>query len=278
MRDMIQVINVNQAYPLNYITFGNIDFGTVKGFSVAYDLRRSGGVQMTANYTLQFADGTGSSASGGYNLVSSGLPNLRSTIPLDFDQRHSIVVNFDYRFGSGKNYFGPVWTKGKGTGSEKGLQVLQNVGANLVFRAGSGLPYTKQANITQAAAFGIAQRSTLKGSPNGSNLPWQYRVDLRIDKNFELAFGKGTGDKRKLANLNVYMQVLNVLNTKNIINVYHATGNPEDDGYLASPEAQNEINSQVNPYSFIDLYSIKVNSPGNYSIPRRIRLGVQFDF
>jgi hypothetical protein len=278
MRDMIQIINVNQAYPISYLTYGNIDFGTVKGFSVAYDLRRSGGVQMTASYTLQFADGTGSSASGGYNLVSSGLPNLRSTIPLDFDQRHTIVTNFDYRFGSGKNYRGPVWTKHKGEQNEKGLQLLQNVGANLVFRAGSGLPYTKQSNVTQAAAFGIAQRSTLKGSPNGANLPWQYRVDLRIDKNFELAFGKGEGDKKKMANLNVYLQVLNVLNTKNIINVYRYTGNPGDDGYLASPGAQSAIYSQVNPQSYIDLYSIKMNSPGNYSIPRRIRLGVQFDF
>ena len=41
--------------------YQNIDFGTVKGFSTSYDLRRTGRVQMTTNYTLQFADGTGSS-------------------------------------------------------------------------------------------------------------------------------------------------------------------------------------------------------------------------
>ncbi|MEW6469290.1 MAG: TonB-dependent receptor [Bacteroidota bacterium] len=273
MRDMIQVVAVNQAYPISYTTFGNIDFGTVKGFSVAYDLRRSGGVRLTASYTLQFADGTGSSATEGINLVSSGLPNLRTTIPLDFDQRHSIVTNVDYRFGTGKDYRGPVWAKG-----DKNMNLLEGIGFNLVFRAGSGLPYTKQANITQEAAFGIAQRATLKGSVNGSRLPWQYRVDLRVDKNFELAFGKGEGDKKKLANLNVYVQVLNVLNTKNIVNVYKATGNPDDDGYLTDAAAQTAINSQVNPSSFIDLYSIKVNNPNNYSIPRRIRLGVTFDF
>jgi hypothetical protein len=278
MRDMIQVVGVNQAYPLNYITYGNVDFGTVKGFSVAYDLRRSGGVQLTASYTLQFADGTGSAAQQGLNLASAGKPNLRSTIPLDFDQRHTIVTNFDYRFGSGKNYHGPVWTKNKGKDNEKGYQFLKNIGANLVFRAGSGLPYSKQSNITQQAAFGIQQRSTLQGSPNGANLPWTYRVDLRVDKNFELSFGKGEGDKKKMTNLNVYVQVLNLLNTKNIINVYRATGNPNDDGYLAAPEAQTSINAQVNPSSFIDLYNIKVNNPSYYSIPRRIRLGVTFDF
>lgn len=271
MRDMIQVVSVNQAYPITYTTFGNIDFGTVKGFSVAYDLRRSGGVRLTASYTLQFADGTGSSASQGISLVSAGLPNLRTTIPLDFDQRHSIVTNVDYRFGTGKDYRGPV------IGKDKTKNIMEGIGFNIVFRAGSGLPFSKQSNITQDAAFGIAQRSTLKGSPNGSRLPWQYRIDLRIDKNFELAFG-GEGDKKKLANLNVYVQVLNVLNTQNIINVYRATGNPNDDGYLTSAQAQSQINGQVSPSSFIDLYTIKVNNPNNYSIPRRIRLGVTFDF
>ena len=46
------------------------------------------------------------------------------------------------------------------------------------------------------------------------------------------------------------------------------------EGYLV----QTAINGQVSPSSFIDLYSIKVNNPNNYSIPRRIRLGVTFDF
>ena len=37
---------------------------------------------MTTNYTLQFADGTGSSMSSGYSLVNTGQPNLRTTIPI----------------------------------------------------------------------------------------------------------------------------------------------------------------------------------------------------
>ncbi len=281
LRDMIQLVNVNYAYPINYLSFGNIDFGTVKGFSVAYDLRRTGGVSLNASYTLQFADGTGSSATEGYNLVSNGLPNLRTTMPLDFDQRHTIVTNFDYRFGSGKNYRGPVWTKGKGSENEKAIRILENMGGNIVFLAESGLPYTKQSNPTQAAAFGIAQRAVLKGSINGSNLPWSYRMDVRIDKSFELMFGgkgEGESDKKKAAVLNVYLQVLNALNTKNIQNVYAYTGNPTDDGFLTSAEAQNTITSQVNPTAFIDMYRVKLNNPNFYSIPRRIRLGVQLDF
>lgn len=267
MRNMVQVVAVNYAYPVNYLTYGNIDFGTVKGFTVAYDLRRTGGVQLTASYTLQFADGTGSGATEGQNLVSSGQPNLRTTIPLDFDQRHSIVANVDYRFGSGANYHGPVVGKNN-------LKILNNVGANMVFRAGSGTPYTRQSNTTPEAQFGVQSRANLDGSINGSRLPWQVRVDLRIDKNIDLKWDNGN----KMANLNVYLQVLNVLNTKNVLKVYRYTGNASDDGYMSAAENQSLINAANDPYSFRDLYSVKVNDPTNYSIPRRIRIGVMLDF
>lgn len=277
-RNLIQAINVNYAYPVNYLTYGNIDFGTTKGFTVAYDLRRTGGVQLTASYTLQFADGTGSGANDQVNLLNSGQPNLRTLIPLDFDQRHAIVTNIDYRFGSGSNYHGPVMKTKK-----REVRVLDNVGANVVVRAGSGVPYSRQFSATQDAAFGIAQRSTLKGSVNGSRLPWQVRMDLRIDKNIDLKWGEkkaadGSPKEQKMAGLNVYVQVLNVLNTKNVVSVYRYTGNPDDDGYLAAAASQTSIDSQTNPQSFIDLYSVKVNNPSNYSIPRRIRLGVMLDF
>ncbi len=272
-RDMIQVVAVNYAYPVNYLTYDNIDFGTAKGFTVAYDLRRTNGVQLTASYTLQFADGTGSGSSEAATLISSGQPNLRTTLPLDFDQRHAIVCNVDYRFGSGANYHGPVVGKGS-------TKLFDNVGANMVFRAGSGTPYTQQSNPTPDAQFGVASRPNLEGSVNGSRFPWQVRMDLRIDKDIDLHWGgdQAKGESAKEASLNIYLQVLNVLNTKNIQNVYRYTGNAADDGYLNAASTQALINAQNDPNSFRDLYAIKVNNPSNYSIPRRIRLGVMLDF
>ncbi len=279
MRDMIQEINRYGAYPIKYITFGNIDFGTVKGFSVAYDLRRTGNVQMTASYTLQFAEGTGSAATSGANIISAvGQTNLRTTMPLDFDQRHAIVLNTDYRFGSGKDYSGPQasWAK----------MIFENLGGNLVMRVGSGLPYSRQKNVTSgngdnssAVVFGINQRTSLKGKLNGSNLPWQYRMDLRVDKNITLVWKKGEGeDKGKTSNLNVYVQVLNVLNTKNVINLYRYTGDPSDDGYLQAPENAALTTGAVDPQSYVDMYTAKIENPSHFSIPRRIRLGIALDF
>ncbi len=280
-RDMVQTTKVVQAYPNSYNSFSNVDFGTVKGLTIAYDLRRTAmGVSMYAGYTLQFADGTGSSTTDGQNLVSSGVPNLRTTHPLDFDQRHTITLNVDYRFGAKTDYRGPRLKMNKGKDNEKTVNVLENVGANLVFNAGSGTPYSKQANITHEGQFGIGGTNTaLEGQINGSNLPWTYRMDLRVDKNLELTFGgKKEGEEKRTANLTIYLQVLNLLNTKNILAVYKATGNPDDDGYLTSAAAQTTISSQNSPTSFRDLYTLKNNDPDNYNRPRTIRIGLLLDF
>jgi hypothetical protein len=280
LRNQIQAVNVTRAYPQTYVTFDNVDFGTVKGFSLSYDLRRSAtGVQMNIAYTLSFADGTGSSASDGFSLASSSQPNLRVLHPLDYDQRHTIILNVDYRFGAGKDYNGPSITLHKGTDREKQVKLLQNVGVNILMRAGSGTPYSKQANISAVAIFDQPQRTALSGDINGSNLPWNFRGDLKVDKDLELTWGgKKEGDEKKHANLNIYLQVLNVLNNKNIIKVYKATGNPDDDGYLSSAEAQQDIDAKTSPESFTDLYRVSINNPENYQRPRVIRLGLMLDF
>ena len=273
LRDMIEIIPVNLAFPVNYFTYGNVDFGTVKGLTFSYDLRKTGNVKMNLSYTLQFADGTGSDpTTNGTIVAAAGESNLRETKPLDFDQRHTLVTSMDYHFGSGKNYDGPIWW---------GEQIFANAGLNLVFRAGSGTPYTRQSNITPTADFTSAAngRSVLSGSVNGSRLPWTVRIDAKVDKSFNVKIGKKKdGEGRKPLQMNVYLQVLNVLDKQNITSVYRSTGNPDDDGYLSSPDGVKDTNGRTNPQSYYDLYQIAVNNPNNYSLPRRIRLGLQVNF
>ncbi|OPZ99136.1 MAG: TonB dependent receptor [Bacteroidetes bacterium ADurb.Bin408] len=278
MRDLVQAYRFGQAYPNTYYSFNNIDFGTVKGTTISYDLRQTNNVWVKASYTLQFADGTGSSATSGISLVQSGQPNLRTTNPLSFDRRHAIATVVDFRFGSGKEYNGPVWERVvKGTDRVKSVALLENTGINFQVTGGSGTPYSRQSNITPEALGG--GRTLLKGSVNSSRLPWQFRIDAKIDRDIELTFNSDSDTKKlKKMYLNVYLQILNVLNTKNVMGVYRATGVPDDDGYLAAAEYQSGIESQINPASFRDLYSIAVNYPYNYSLPRLIRLGVSLSF
>ena len=259
------------AYPKNYIMFDNIDFSTVKGLTAAFDFRRTGGSRINLNYTLQFADGSGSNANSGANLAQSGQPNLRVLQPLDFDQRHTFNINYDYRFGSKKDYKGPAFKTKKG----KVVQFLEDVGCNISFIVGSGTPYTRWSSPTALNGGG---RSTIVGQINGSSKPWNIRANLRIDKNIPLTFGKEGSDNRKTGNLNVYLQVLNVLNRRNVLNVYQFTGEPDDDGFLTSAQAQSALAITNSAASFNDLYRIRMNAAGNFSTPRQIRIGLLFEF
>ncbi len=259
MRDMVQVINRLGAYPSTYKSYGNIDFGTVKGFTAAYDLRRTGNVRMMVSYTLQFANGTGSDATTGFNLIAAGQPNLRATLPLDFDQRHAISANVDYRFADGKDYNGPVIA---------GKQILANTGLNLVIQSGSGSPFTKREIGTNYVI----------GSVNGSVKPWRTTINLRMDKDIIFAFGKDYKGDKKEAILNIYIDISNVLNTLTILDVYSTTGNPDDDGFLSASRNQPFISNQNDPMSYRDYYTMIINNPGRYGLPRQFRLGASFSF
>jgi hypothetical protein len=85
-------------------------------------------------------------------------------------------------------------------------------------------------------------------------------------------------NEKKTATFNVSLWVQNVLTTQNVPGVYRATGNPDDDGFIASPEGQQLANQQANPQAFVDQYGIRIQNPDNYSLPRRTRIGVRFDF
>ncbi|HPL04230.1 MAG TPA: carboxypeptidase regulatory-like domain-containing protein [Bacteroidales bacterium] len=265
MRDMQQAIAVYGAYPATYYTYGNIDFGTVKGFGVSYDMRRTGNVTLRASYTLQFANGTGSSYSSGAAIVMSDKPNLRTTLPLDFDQRHNLAITVDYRYGgkvSGLPYNGPKIA---------GKSILANTGVNFIINSGSGSPYTKRNR---------PNNGTVVGTLNGSRKPWRTTINMRLDRDFRIKLSdkKEDGTKEKYSDLNVYLEISNLLNTKNVLGVYSYTGNPDDDGFLNYADYQTSINTQNDVEAFRNYYSMYINSPYNYSTPRTIRLGVQFGF
>jgi hypothetical protein len=266
MRDMIQSSNVRYAYPIDYTSYGNYDFGNAKGLSLNYDLRRTGNVRLDANYTLQFANGTNNYEFGGTNvnalLAQYGYANFVEPIELGFDERHRIVITIDYRYQSGKDYNGPVWF---------GKQFFSNAGISLQGRATSGRPYTRLAGYSH---------QTIVGAVNGSRKPWQLRLDAKVDKSFAIKTGtKASGEKKKPLDLNVYLQVTNLLDTRNVIGVYAVTGSAEDDGYIASPENQSQVATQLDAQAYADLYYAYYNFEStHYSLPRRIRLGAVISF
>jgi hypothetical protein len=287
MRAMIQTQTFQDAYPINYTSYTNLDFGTVKGFTLSLNMIRSGNLRMTASYTMQFAAGTGSSFSSSRNALNSleGFTAIRTLLPLDFDQRHRFSGNIDYRFSDDRK--GPGIKMG-----EKMFYPLANAGANATFYLGSGTPYSVNALPDASAVMGgINSNIQLKGTPNGSRLPWQFRVDLKFDKDLVLGGrakkdeagntikdARGNVTKSREYAINVYLLMLNAFNVKNVLGVYKTSGLPTNDGFLNTGVGQQLVRNQIDPASFTYLYTLKMQNPDAFSLPRRIRLGIQFSF
>ena len=262
LRDMIQSRQLTQVAILGqYTTYDNLDFGTTKGFTFYYDLRRTKNIQMQLSYTLQFADGTGSDANSTRGLDFRGVQ--RSLYPLNFDERHRFGLNLDYSYGEGKKYNGPVLF---------GRDIFANAGLNVQMNAVSGRPYTKKLQPTQ---FG---GDFTLGSINGARKPWTFQLDSRLMKNFSIARENGSS-----LNFQVYLRVSNILNRRNVLNVFTATGVADDDGYLASANGQSALTAigndpTLSETSYISAYNWRMLNPDFFTQPRRFYLGTVFSF
>ena len=266
-KDMINTIMYYNAYPTTYYTYGNRDFSTTKGSTLNYDLRATNHLTMGLSYTLQFAEGTGSTPQGGKGLLGSlieaGLPNMRYITSLDYDSRHIVAANIDYRFSDGE---GPVIG---------GMHALQNSGIHLVAKTRSGEPFTR---------YSDALGNTVIGGVNGSRLPWHFGLDLRIDKDFALHWGERHKDevdgiKPKRENyIKAILTINNLLNTREILGVYGYTAKPDDNGYLSSSVGKQYVPQQIDPKAFADQFSIYINDPAHLNYARTINFGLEFNF
>jgi len=283
MRDMVQVVRNLNAYPITYDSFENIDFGTVKGLTFAFNANNLGMLRLRASYTLQFAEGTGSgvgSSSRALNNIS-GFTVLRNQLPLSFDQRHTINGYFAFDFNKAK-FAGP---------HIRDFYPLKNLYISLNYNLGSGAPYTQNALPNPAdVQAGVGEVFQTEGQPFGARLPFLANFDLQLRRQFTLkllekqTFGAGhprEGELRRRARtlkMEWYIVFVNVLNLRNILGVYAFSGQPDDSGYLQTSFGRALINSQIDPQAFVDQYRVREKDPGNFSSPRQIRLGCQFEF
>ncbi len=269
-RDLIQIVQYAGADPNpNYYSYDNKDFRTTKGVTLAYDLRQTKNIRINANYTLQYAEGTGLSSTTMTELIKEGYTTLKMLNPIADDRRHEFKANVDFRYASGPKYNGPVITRvvtDKATGEKrkKEIKLLENFGINFMAVAQSGRPYTKQLSNSQA---------TIVGSYRGARLPWGFYFNVIADKVWPIKVGK------RDTYLSVALTINNLFDIRNVLGVFPVTGNPEDNGYLTDPESQQVINAYLDPQAFRDIYSIVLrNGTWNYSSPRTFKLSLTYNF
>ncbi len=240
----------------------NGDFGTSKGLSLIFNLRRTNRVSLSGSYTLSSSLSTGSSSATHFDIAwqdnsLNGVPYFPVIpAPTDFDRAHTGNFNMDYRFEKDD---GPLLF---------GMRPLQRVGLNLLFTFSSGVRYTRSSTTTINGSqnFSGANAPLAGEGLNASTGPWIYQLDLKLDKTFSL-FGS--------AEINLYLWIENVFNRKNVVAVYSGTGLPDNDGWFTTPAGQTW--AENNGPAAVALYNYLQNDPANYGTPRTVRLGAQFN-
>ncbi|MEO0080336.1 MAG: TonB-dependent receptor, partial [candidate division WOR-3 bacterium] len=183
------------ALPQSYVTYTNIDYARLTGLEVIGDVR-AGSVSAKLAYSLSFARGTSSYANQAYYefiLQGDTAPMVEYT--LDFDQRHRFFAQLDLNFGH--------WAKGR-----VGRLLLDSAAFHLIGYLGTGFPYTPPGGKGDPATW----NTRLK--------PWRSNLDAVITKGLRVAGLR----------LSLLIEVLNILDIRDIMNVYPATGKANDDG------------------------------------------------
>jgi len=270
VKGQVQVIK-NSGVPYTFNILVNSDFATTKGLEFRLTMRRINRLQAQLNYTLAKAEGTASTSTSHIAAVEQATERPNVINPLDYSQTHRGSISLDYRFGN-----------------RDGGPILQNLGANFILSFNSGHPYTfSESQVGQADAYNsgvnymLDPRSRVALEEVGhSTTPFNFNVDFRLDKTINLW--------RQLQ-ATVYMRVLNLFNIKNVVNVYNATGNAEDDGFYNNRNV-NQRNSYLETYGqeWLDMYEAINITNGQaywdeiaqelYGNPRQIFFGIEFNY
>jgi len=211
----------------------NKGYASTRGVEVELRKRYSHYTSGVINYTYMISRGYASDSFMEYYRGATTPPPVREN-RLNWDRNHSINLNLEFYVppGQGPRLFGLK---------------MDNWGFNLLWKWGTGLPYTP---------FRPGGRFTLV--ENTATAPSVSTVDLKVYKDFKL-FGM---------NYSLFVEVLNLLNNKNVSHYYGfntATGKPYRYGD-ANP-AEGRI------YDWREMKFMR--DPRAFSAPRQVFLGIK---
>ena len=188
----------------------NEEYAESKGFEITLRKRYSHYFGGSICYSFATAEGTSSDVTQitRYPLLSLTYARLlgyeplypQDTMPMDFDQNHTIYINLDFSVPYGK---GPTIFNKK---------LLSGVGANIMSTIHSGRPYTP---VTAYIMNVTSDRF------NSVRYPWTYTADGKFYKDFQIL-----GQK-----LTLFVEVYNLFNLQKPFSVFEGSGNPDRDMY-----------------------------------------------
>ncbi|MCB9248882.1 MAG: TonB-dependent receptor [Ignavibacteriales bacterium] len=132
---------------------------------------------------------------------------------------------------------------------------MNDYGFSIIGNFYSGQPYTPQVNKnTRITKNGFQRNSDIK--------PSQFKIDMRVYKDIMLM------DDLKLT---IFAKVFNLLDAKNPVNIYGDSGDP----YFSFEKLEAE---KINPVLYNNTLNEFYTNASFFSEPRRVELGVSFNF
>jgi len=246
-----------------FTQYRNDGTGHAKGLEIEADFSFAPSITARFGYEHAIAEGlTSFPRSNRVLFTDETFPPTPLTLrPFDYQQSHRATVILHARTANDDLFLG-------------------GIEATAVFTARSGHAYTKQSEIRNLGPsnpwnIGVYTIQDPRfASPveahNASTTPLMTNLDLRIAKTFDL----------RVAALTFFVQVLNVLNTKNVLNVYPTTGTPNDDSWL-----NNQFSDYSRQFPDYDSFYRDINLKNRwaymgaagddiYGTPRSIQFGV----
>lgn len=252
VKDLVEVVGISSS-PKSFASYRNRDFATIKGFDLGIAMRPINHFSGQISYSLSFAKGTGSVSNTQRNIAWVGTETPKQTSPLDFDQRHKISMNVDWRLGKGE---GPL------LGAHR---IFENTGLNALFNVASGTPYTPTKTYNEVTLAAVA---TEPSAPVNSRYgPWNVTLDIKASRGFVLGNLRVEG----------FVWGLNVLDNKNPIAVYTSTGSASTTNWLNTEDGRTYVANTAGKDGE-RLYNLAQNNPNLYANPRLVRFGLRTSF
>lgn len=198
-----------------YDLYINGDYGNVRGAEFNLVRRPSDFWSGSVNYTYSVGMGKSSSSRQNYDYVWANwiIPKVES--PLDWDERHRVNAELDFRIPQGE---------GPRLGD---TPFLEGFGVHVSWTYGSGFPYS------------ASNQGTLQPVINGSRYPWTMMTTLKVNKTF------WAGPMI----LDAYCQVNNLFGRQNIDNIISEAWYDADQDGDGEPD-HDPTGEQSNPYVF----------------------------
>jgi hypothetical protein len=249
----------NDEYEYNL--YGDLEYEDYVGvIGMQIDLRSQPMKYLTLNIAYNLQSAYGSNVYWWQGHYNYQPPQFPEVVPADFDERHHLRMELHLALPPHREF-----------------KLFKSFTSSLFLALRSGQPYTP-----------VDLRGNQIDNKNSGRIPGYWNVDWKIARRFRI----------RRANLVLSALILNLFNTRQVIDTYNTTGDPDDHGdplpsidqftYTAmsnnrySPQADLNHDGLITPVEARDAYIGALedlySDPTNYAYPMRIQFGIAIEF